>query len=135
MRWKLFGIVPIINAARPSITRSAAGRINIESIWLPSVLCGDGVLWTAQDAFRLHARFTAHSEAAEIDYVIDEKGWLKAVNMPRWGDPGGFGFHYVNCGGFVDKEGSFGGYTIPTRVRVGGILGTNDLSRKESSSE
>ena|SRR5689334_7697316 len=35
MHWKLFGIVPVINASGPDITRSAAGRVNIESIWLP----------------------------------------------------------------------------------------------------
>ena len=32
MRWRLFGIVPMVNAAGPDITRSAAGRVNIESI-------------------------------------------------------------------------------------------------------
>ena len=37
MRWKWFDIVPIVNASGPDITRSAAGRVNLESIWLPSV--------------------------------------------------------------------------------------------------
>src|SRR4051794_32674748 len=32
MRWRLFGIVPVVNASGPDITRSAAGRVNIESI-------------------------------------------------------------------------------------------------------
>src|SRR3954447_10552021 len=43
MRWKLFGVVPFINASGPDITRSAAGRVNIESIWLASILCGNAV--------------------------------------------------------------------------------------------
>lgn len=124
MRWKLFGMVPVVNAAGPDITRSAAGRVNIESIWLPSVLCSDEVAWTATDATHPHARFTAHGETAEIEYVIDERGGLKSVNMPRWGNPEGAEFHYANCGGMVEEEGSFGGYTIPIRMRVGWHFGT-----------
>jgi hypothetical protein len=92
MRWKLFGIIPIINASGPHITRSTAGRVNIESIWLPSVLCGNHVLWTASDLSHVHAGFTAHGENAEIDYAIDESGRLDTVNMPRWGNPGGSEF-------------------------------------------
>jgi len=79
MRWKLFGIVPVVNASGPDISRSAAGRVNIESIWLPSVLCGDRVSWTESDTSRPQARFIAHGETARIDYVVDENGRLKAA--------------------------------------------------------
>jgi len=123
MRWKLFGIVPIINASGLDVSRSAAGRTNVESIWLPSVLCGNRVSWTASDLCHAHAHFNAHGETAEIDYTIDESGRPKSVNMPRWGNPGGGDFRYENCGGFVDQESTFGGYTIPTRMRVGWYFG------------
>jgi hypothetical protein len=46
--------------------------------------------------------------------LIDENGKLKAVSMPRWGNPEGTAFHCVNFGGFAEKEQTFGGYTIPT---------------------
>jgi hypothetical protein len=124
MRWKLFGIVPIVNAAGPDISRSAAGRLNIESIWLPSALCSGDVSWTELDSSHLHARFTAHNETAEIDYTIDEMGRLKAVNMPRWCNPDGGEFRYFDYGGFVDEEGRYGGYTVPARMRVGWHFGT-----------
>jgi hypothetical protein len=124
MRWKLLGIVPVVNASGPDITRSAAGRVNIESIWLPSVLCSDNVSWTAPEAAHLHARFSAHEETAEVDYWIDDNGRLKSVNMPRWGNPEGAEFHYANCGGWVEDERTFGGYTIPSRLRVGWFFGT-----------
>lgn len=126
MRWKLFGIVPIVNAAGPDITKSVAGRVNIESIWLPSVLCGNAVSWTASDdAARLHSHLTAHNETAVITYSIDAEGRLKTVSMPRWGNPEGGRFHYADCGGFVEQERSFNGYTIPTRIRVGWHFGTD----------
>jgi hypothetical protein len=124
MKWKLFGIVPFINASGADITRSAAGRVNIESIWLPSVLCGDSVSWTGSSLCHAHAQFDAHGETAQIDYTVDEKGGLKTVNMPRWGNPGGGEFRYASCGGFVDEENTFDGFTIPTRMRIGWHFGT-----------
>lgn len=44
--------------------------------------------------------------------------------MPRWGNPGGVEFGYYNCGGIVEEEGTFQGYTVPTRMRVGWHFGT-----------
>jgi hypothetical protein len=44
MRWKLFGLVPFITASGPDITRSAAGRVNMECAWVPPVLCRRCVL-------------------------------------------------------------------------------------------
>lgn len=132
MRWRLFGVVPVVNASGPDVTRSVAGRVNIESIWLPSVLCNDEILWTTLEESHFHARFPAHDEIAGIDYVTDERGGLQSVNMPRWGNPEGGEFHSTNCGGFVEEEATFGGYTIPTRMRVGWHFGTE---RFESEGE
>jgi uncharacterized protein DUF6920 len=132
MRWKLFGLVPIVNAGGPDIARSAASRVNIESVWLPSALCSNEVSWTAPDACHAHARFTAHNETAEIDYAIGETGQLRAVWMPRWGNPDGPEFGYANFGGVVEHEGRFCGYTIPTRMRVGWHFNTE---RFESEGE
>lgn len=125
MNWKLFGIILFIHVSGPDINRSAADRINIEAKWLPSVLCGNGVSWTASDAFRSHARFDAHNESADIDCRIDEESRLKTINMPRWGDPGGAKFGYVSFVGIVEEEKSFGGYTIPSRTRAGWYFGTD----------
>ena len=132
MRWKLFGFLPLVNASGTDVTRSAAGRVNIESVWLPSVLCTEHVSWTSTRDFQCHASFTAHNEPAEVDYGIDRDGRLTTVNMPRWGNPGGAAFDYANCGAFVETEGQFGGYTIPTRMRVGWHFGTE---RFESEGE
>jgi hypothetical protein len=123
MRWRLFGIVPVVNASGPDITRSSAGRVNIESIWLPSVLLHDKISWTAVDDSHFHARFTAHGETAEIDYVTGEEGGLQSVTMPRWGNPGGGEFQLANFGGFVEQEAAFAGYTIPSRMRAGWHFG------------
>jgi uncharacterized protein DUF6920 len=130
MRWNLFGLIPFINARGLDISRSAAGRVNIESIWLPSVLCGSGVWWSAADESHLHASFAAHGENAEIDYTIDRDGHLTSIKMPRFGNPDGGKFGYFDCGGLVDEERRLGGYTIPVRMRVGWHFGSPKFERE-----
>lgn len=125
MRWKLFGIIPVMRASGPDITRSAAGRVMAESVWLPSVLCGDEVKWTAEDAFHPHASLTVQGEAGELALNIDDNGGIKILTLPRWGNPGGTAFRYVDFGGVVEEESRFGAYTIPTRLRVGYYVGTD----------
>src|ERR1043165_3589891 len=107
MRWKLFGILPLVYASGPDITRSAAGRMNVEAIWLPSVLTHHHVQWNENDLLHPQARFSAHGETAELDYEIAENGRLVSVNMARWGNPGGAKFAYYSCGGIAQEEGTF----------------------------
>jgi len=51
-------------------------------------------------------------------------GRLKTFKLPRWGNPDGAEFRYVDFGGIVEAEGTFCGYTIPTRLRIGWYFGT-----------
>lgn len=132
MRWRLFGIIPLMTASGADITRSAVGRTAGETVWLPSVLCGDDVSWTAPDSSHSNARFTAHGEKAELQLVVDERGRLKTVKLLRWGNPEGTEFHHINFGGIVEEENTFDGYTIPTRLRIGWYFETH---RFESEGE
>lgn len=119
MRWKLLGMIPVMKAFGPDIARSAAGRVGGESIWLPSVLCGHDVSWTAPGSSHLHASFKVHDEPIELDLSIEESGMLKTVKLPRWGNPEGTGFHLADFGVILEAEDTFDGYTIPTRLRAG----------------
>jgi len=71
-------------------------------------------------------------ERAELDFTLDQTGCLKTFKLPRWGSPDGAEFRYVDFGGILEKEGTFCGYTIPTRLRVGWYFGTE---RFESEGE
>ena len=119
MQWKLFGLIPIMRASGPDITRSTAGRVAAEYVWLPSALCGGKAAWSASDDARAHAKLATEGEATNLTICVDPKGRLEQVLTERWGNPEGEGFHYAGFGGMVDEEGSFDGYTIPTRLRVG----------------
>jgi uncharacterized protein DUF6920 len=130
MRWKLLGLMPIMTASGPDITRASAGRFEIESFWLPSVLVGEEVRWSSTDA--RHAAAAFGREPEPVEFEIDDHGVPRSVRMRRWSNPGGGSFGLVDFGGVLESEATFGGYTIPTRVRAGWYFGT---SRFESEGE
>jgi hypothetical protein len=128
MQWKLLGLFPVMTASGADITRSSIGRLQSESVCLPSVFCGDDVLWTSTESSNLdsnlHSSFVVQGERAELDFTIDQTGRLKTFKLPRWGNPDGAEFRYVDFGGILEEEDTFYGYTIPTRLRIGWYFGT-----------
>ena len=49
MRWRLFGVVPVMSATGPNVSLSAAGRAAAEACWVPTTLLARfGVSWTAE---------------------------------------------------------------------------------------
>jgi hypothetical protein len=117
MNWKLFGLLPLLRAAGPDITRSTAGRVAAESIWLPSSLCDDKIWWHADDGVA-RARFAVDGHAAEIALALNH-GFVQSVSLARWGNPEGGAFREASFGAYVDQQATFDGYTIPVRLRVG----------------
>jgi hypothetical protein len=124
MRWKLLGLFPVMTASGPDITRSAIGRAQAEYLWLPSLLAGDGVSWTAADALHPRATLPAQGQRTEIAFAIDATGRLVSVTLQRWGNPEGAAFRLVDFGGIVEDERTFDGYTIPSRLRIGWHFGS-----------
>jgi len=126
MQWKLFGLIPVVTASGADITRSAAGRVQAESVWLPSLLCGDDVPWSSTDRSHPTATVTVVGTTSPVDFTIDERGRSSAVRVSRWGNPPPDAKHFrmVDFGGVLNEERTFAGYTIPTRVRAGWYLGS-----------
>ncbi|MEQ8995127.1 MAG: hypothetical protein RID53_01335 [Coleofasciculus sp. B1-GNL1-01] len=124
MRWKLFGLFPVMTDSGADMTRSAVGRMLAELIWLPSVLCQQDISWTAPDTVHAHGNLTQFGERCNLILTVDHQGGLESVNLRRWGNPEGGEFHYENFGGVVEAEGTFGGYTIPTRLLGGWHFGS-----------
>lgn len=124
MKWKLLGLIPMVTAAGPDISRSAAGRVQAECIWLPSALCDSHVQWTAADAAHPHAGFTLQGYEASLDLTVDTSGRVHTVKLARWGNPEKEAFHEVDFGGVMEEERAFGGYTLPSKVRIGWYFGS-----------
>ena len=62
-------------------------------------------------------------------FTIDPAGRLTSVRVTRWGNPppDTKQFRIVDFGGVMEDERTFGGYTIPTRVRVGWFIGSRQF--------
>lgn len=128
----MLGLFPVMQANGADVTRSGAGRMQGESVWLPSVLCNPEIAWTEMDTAHVRANFTALGEQAELVLGIDRFGGLERVKFLRWGNPEGGKHHYVDFGGVVEADGTFGDYTIPTQLRLGWFF---DSERFESEGE
>jgi len=117
MNWKILGLLPLLRAAGADVTRSAAGRVAAEAIWLPSMLGDDKVWWHADNGVA-QARFPVDGHAAEIALALNH-GRVQSVSLARWGNPDGGAFREGSFGAYVDQEATFDGYTIPARLRIG----------------
>ena len=121
-----------IQRSGEDITRSCIGRVQVESIWLPSVLCRPDISWAELNVSQVQATFTALGEPAKITLTVSNQGVLEQIKVDRWGSLKGEAFHYSDFGGIVADSGTFDGYTIPTRLRIGWLFGSE---RFESEGE
>ena len=129
MRWKLCGRLPVARASGSDVSRSAAGRFAAESVWLPSLLCDDRVAWRVYAAGLAHAQLPVGETSMDMAFALSH-GVVQSVALSRWGNPGGGRFREVAFGARVDQEATFGGYTIPARLRVGWYFGTERFEQE-----
>jgi hypothetical protein len=57
---------------------------------------------------------------------VEPDGGFREIRILRWGNQTADGsFSYIPFGGQVHEESRFGGYTIPSKIRVGWWIGTD----------
>ncbi len=132
VQWKILGLFPVMKGSGDDVTRSAVGRLQGETVWLPSVLCHPDIAWTELNASQVQANFTALGAPAHLTLTVSEAGVLECVKFGRWGNPEGEAYHYVDFGVKVEESGTFEGYTIPMCIRAGWFFGSD---RFESEGE
>jgi hypothetical protein len=120
MAFWLWDFVPIVRAGGPDVSRSARGRLAIESIWNPaSLLPQCGVTWTSLDDRSARATVTVDDEPIPLTLTIEPDGRLRSVAMERWGNLTTDGHHTdIPFGADVFAERTFGGYAVPSRLSV-----------------
>lgn len=131
-KWKMLGLFPVMQASGEDVTRSAVGRVQAESVWLPSVLCSPDIIWTELNASQAQANFTSLGEPAKLTLTVNGQGIPEQFNFSRWGNPDGEECHYIDFGGIAEASKTFEGYTIPTELRAGWFFGSD---RFESEGE
>ncbi|MBD0863008.1 hypothetical protein IA539_17630 [Gordonia sp. zg691] len=120
MRWKLGGLVPVMSAQGPDVTRSAAGRLAAESVLVPpacvSGVARDMVTWTDIDDSRVGLRWALPGGTTDdITLQVSATGAPERVTMQRWGDPFERGFGRYGFVVELSGQRSFGGISIPTQ--------------------
>ena len=128
-RWKLLGVHPLESADGVDIHRLARGRVQLESIWMPTVFLAPVVEWRAFDPAHVGVEFAIADHAAHLDLSIDQDGRLKDAHISRWGNPDWFRrdkteFHDYPFGAVISEETTFDGITIPTKLCLGWHFGT-----------
>jgi hypothetical protein len=120
MRWRLFGLLPLIDSVGPDIDRSAAGRVALDAFTLPTSWLRPGVSWQSgggEGAALAH--WQVGNWALEVRLSVGPDGALRTLAMPRWAAPRGEPWGEYSCGGTLAGERSFTGVRIPTELRAG----------------
>ena len=127
LRWKLFGLVPVMSATGPNVSRSAAGRAGGEAAWVPTALLPRfGVQWSSDGDDLVLARYAIDDVPLEVLYRIDEHGLVRSITFDRVGDPDGTGEFGVHPFGLeVTGHETFDGVTIPSTAEAGWHHGTD----------
>jgi hypothetical protein len=96
-------------------------------MWLPSALLPvAGGAIEAVDSDHFAVTTTIDGESTRLVVAVDQDGKMVANSIQRYGNHTADGrYEYVPFGIETDEEGTFGGYTIPTRVRAGWWFGTD----------
>jgi hypothetical protein len=127
MVFRLWDLVPIVRAGGPDVSRSARGRLAIESIWNPASLLPErGVMWTSLDDRSAQAIVAVDGEPIPLTLSIAPDGRLRSVVMERWGNStADCEYALIPFGADILEETTFGGYTVPSRLCVRWWYGTS----------
>lgn len=124
MSWRLLRLVPVMRAAGPDITRSAAGRMAGEIALLPTAYQTAG--WEqGERADTAHASWQFGDDIETAELRVSGDGTLLEIRVSRWGNPGKAPFARHPFGVSVEAESVFSGVTIPSRFRAGWWWGTS----------
>jgi hypothetical protein len=127
MDWRLFGMIRVMHAHGPDVSRSAAERAAAEAVWVPTALLPDfGVEWSASGDEHITARYQIADYPIEIHCTLTDDARLRSIVFRRWGDPNGTGqFALHPFGGDFTGYATFNGLTIPSEGRFGWHYGTD----------
>ena len=122
--------MPVLSAAGPDITRSAAGRLAGEAIIVPPACWG--ATWSEgpfPDTAVMSWLLDGEREDAMIR--VDPEGRLRELSMQRWGDPDGTGYGRRPFGVALSEEADVAGVRVATVLRAGWAWGTDRQAEGE----
>ena len=130
MRWRMLNLIPVMSASGDDITRSTAGRLVSEAVFLPTAF--RQASWRVGDSDdTVVMGFTIDGETEEVTMTIGHDGRLLGVIIDRWGSPDGGPFARYPFGVTIEEEMTVDGVTVPAVVRAGWWWGTDRQSEGE----
>lgn len=127
MRFWINGLIPVANVgSSPDVVRSARFRSAVEAIWAPAALLPrEGISWEQVGADTARVTIATGRDPIVLEMTLDAAGGVRQVVGQRWSNTNSENsFRLQPFGGTIEAEQSFGGYTIPSRVKVGNHFGT-----------
>ena len=119
LEWKLLGLIPVMTADGDDITRSIIGRMQGESIWLPSVLANRDRPWRVLNDREIETPIHLLGETTGLRLRLGPQGQLEQIRFQRWGNPDETSYGDRLFSGVMDAETEVGGYRIPSQFSVG----------------
>ena len=127
MDWRLFGLVRVVHADGSDTSRSTAGRVAGEAVWVPSALLPRfGVSWIAVDDRHITFSYRLDDTDLDVHCTLDDEDRIRTIVLERWGDPDSTGESGRYPFGFeATGYATFDGVTIPSAGRAGWFIGTD----------
>lgn len=128
-RFWLLGAMPLVRASgTANLARSAVGRAIGEALWVPAALLPvSGVAWEPIDADRARAVLNVRGDLHAVELTVASDGRPLSIVLDRWSDANRERiFRWQPFGATVEAVGTFGGYTVPTRISGGNNFGMAD---------
>ena len=121
-----------MNATGPDLDRSAAGRVALDAMLVPTAFLNPLVSWSdGPRSDSATAEWTVGARTLQTELRVGPDGELRSVVMPRWGNPHGRAWGEYPCGGILADEVDFGGIRLPTQMRAGWFFDTDHWAEGE----
>ncbi|RPJ06325.1 MAG: hypothetical protein EHM36_07115, partial [Deltaproteobacteria bacterium] len=128
VRFFHYRFIPSVLESGLVVDRSMAGRVLIESIWLPSVFLPQrGARWENMDNARAKVTLSIDDLVSTMTMVVEEDGRLREVVMPRYHESEDGNIEKAGWRPFgikVEEEKTFERFRIPSKISAGWWYGT-----------
>jgi hypothetical protein len=119
MTHRLLGVIPVVRESGADLARGAAGRAAGEMCWSPATALHPSVRWREVSDTEVVALVPVAGEVQECTLRVDGSGALRGCSNPRWARLDGGPWRWHTFGARILSEGTFDGFTVPTRVVAG----------------
>jgi hypothetical protein len=128
MYWTLFGLIPVMRATGPDISRSSLERFLAERMLAPaSLLPSPDVEWIDHSDNCVVLRVRTHGRWQEFHLTVDPDGMPRKLTFQRWGNVETEGGAWQEIPYAVRFEGVFraDGYSLPHEMQASWWAGTD----------